>query len=189
MNKVIDRYNKLLNVSMLFVVFDVVLGIMLLKFTEASFKIIMVLLGCFILVNGLFSLIRFFYDGLANKIFKADLVNGIAGVIIGAYSIFSPNYSLKIIGLVFAIWILVVGLIKGFYTFQLMKNDDEVYPLFAFIALLDILMGVVTLINPFKTFMIISKAVAIFIICYSLVEGVYISLLKRRGKQMLKLFE
>jgi uncharacterized membrane protein HdeD (DUF308 family) len=189
MNKVVDRFNKLLNVSLLFVVLDVVLGIMLLKFTEASFKIIMVLLGCFILVNGLFSLIRYFYDGLANRIFKADLVTGVAGVVIGIYSMFSPYNSLKIIGTVFAIWILIVGLIKGYYTIELMKNDDEVYPLFAFIALLDILMGIVTLINPFKTFMIISKAVAIFIICYSLVEGVYISLLKRRGKQVLKMFE
>ena len=189
MNKVLDRYNKLLNVSLLFVVFDVVLGIMLLKFTEASFKIIMILLGCFIIVNGLFSLIRFFYDGLANRVFKIDLMSGIAGVIIGTYSILAKDVSLKVIGLVFAIWILIIGVIKAYYTIQLMKTDDETYPLFAFIPLLDILMGIVTLINPFQSFMIISKVVAMFIICYALVEGVYISLLKKRGKQILKLFE
>ena len=89
MNKIVDRFNKLLNVSLLFVIFDVVLGIMLLKFTEASFKIIMILLGCFILVNGLFSLIRYFYDGLANKVFKPDLVNGLAGVALGLFAMFS----------------------------------------------------------------------------------------------------
>ena len=189
MNKIVDRFNKLLNVSLLFVILDVVLGIILLKYTEASFKVIMVLLGCFILVNGLFSLIRYFYDGLANKVFKPDLVNGIAGVLFGLYAMFSPSNTLKAIGIVFALWILVIGLVKCYYTYKLMKNDDEIYPLLAFIALLDIIMGIVTLINPFKSFMIISKAVAIFVICYSLVEGVYLSLVKKRSQQILKMFE
>ena len=102
---------------------------------------------------------------------------------------FSPSNTLKAIGIVFALWILVIGLVKCYYTYKLMKNDDEIYPLLAFIALLDIIMGIVTLINPFKSFMIISKAVAIFVICYSLVEGVYLSLVKKRSQQILKMFE
>ena len=189
MNKIVDRFNKLLNVSLLFVLFDVVLGIILLKYTEASFKVIMVLLGCFILVNGLFSFIRYFYDGLANNVFKPDFFNGLAGVVFGSCSIFSPYSSLKAIGIMFALWILIIGLVKCYYTYKLMKNDDEIYPLLAFIALLDIIMGIVTLINPFKSFMIISKAVAIFVICYSLVEGVYLSLIKKRSQHILKMFE
>ena len=189
MNKVLDRFNKLLNASLLFVLFDVVLGIFLLKFAESSFKVITTLLGCFILVNGLFSLIRYFYDGLANKIFKVDLINGVAGLVLGLYLMFSPYKSLTMIGNTFAAWILIAGLVKCYYTYKLMVNDDEIYPLVGFVTLLNIIMGVVTLVNPFRNFMIISKAVAIFVIVYGLVEGVYISLLKKRSSHILKMFE
>ena len=70
-----------------------------------------------------------------------------------------------------------------------MKNNEEIYPLVGFIAVLLVIMGLSTIINPFSGFMIITKLIGIFLICASLFEGMVCSLFKKRAQSILDIFE
>ena len=50
-------------------------------------------------------------------------------------------------------------------------------------------MGIVVMINPFSSFMLISRLIGIFIVCYALFEIMVSRLFLSRGKEVLKLFD
>ena len=179
MNKIIDRFNKIMNFSLLLVIMDIIVGFIFIRYAELSSKLMIVILGCYILIHGLFDLIRYFYDGLGNRIFHFDLVNGIL----------FPTKTLTVVVVFFGIWLIYNGLSKLFYTYKFMKFNEEIYPLVGFISILMIIMGIVVLINPFSSFMLITKLIGIFTVCYGLFEAMYISLFKKRAKNLLKIFE
>ena len=64
MERLLQRFNRMMNISIAMVSFDIIVGLLL--FLGASFvnKVNAVLLGCLLLVHGLFQLIRYFYEGL-----------------------------------------------------------------------------------------------------------------------------
>ena len=74
---------------------------------------------------------------------------------------------------------------KSFCKLILVNNGELV----GFISILMIIMGIVVLINPFSSFMLITKLIGIFTVCYGLFEAMYISLFKKRAKNLLKIFE
>ena len=189
MNKIIDRFNKIMNVSLLLVIMDIIVGFIFIRYAELSSKLMIVILGCYILIHGLFDLIRYFYDGLGNRIFHFDLVNGIFDSLVGLVAILFPTKTLTVVGVFFGIWLIYNGLSKLFYTYKFMKFNEEIYPLVGFISILMIIMGIVVLINPFSSFMLITKLIGIFTVCYGLFEAMYISLFKKRAKNLLKIFE
>lgn len=189
MEKILERFNKIMNISFVFVLIDVVIGLLFINFADKSLVMFTTILGGFILIHGLFSLIKYFYDGLANTIFKTEIFNGIVDVLVGLFAIFFPTKTTIVMGICLAIWLICIGLIKLYFSIVLMKNEEEIYPLTTFIAILIIAMGVVTIFNPFSSFMLLTKLVGIFILCQGLFEGIYISLLKKRAKYVLKVFE
>lgn len=189
MNKIVDRFYKMMNISLAFVVLDIIVGFIFIKYADVSAKLSIVILGSYILIHGLFNLIKYFYDGLANKIFHFDLFSGIFCLIIGLFAILFPKKTLTVIGIVFGLWLLINGVVKLIYTYKLMKNNEEVYPLIGFISVLMVIMGIVVFINPFSSFMLITKLIGIFTVCYGLFEAMSISLFKKRAKNILKIFE
>ena len=57
------------------------------------------------------------------------------------------------------------------------------------ITLLFVVMGVLSIINPFKSFMIVTRLISIFLVVGSVFELMSASLFKRRSKNILKIFE
>lgn len=189
MDKVIKRFNRFMNISLAMIILNLIVGFIFIFYTDIATKVSLVVLGGLITIKGLYSLIRYFYDGLANRIFVADLFYGLVSVAIGLLLIFYPTNISTFIGIGFGLWILVNGLVKLYYAYHFMKNNEEIYPLVGFIAVLLVVMGIATLINPFSGFMIITKLIGIFLVCASLFEGMVCSLYKKRAKYILDIFE
>lgn len=189
MDKVNKRFNRIMNISLLMILLNLIVGFVFIFFTNIALKVSLVMLGGLITIKGLYSLIRYFYDGLANKVFVADLFYGLVSVALGLLLIFYPTDISNFIGVGFGLWLLFNGLVKGFYSLKFMKNNEEIYPLVGFIAVLLIIMGLSTIINPFSGFMIITKLIGIFLICASLFEGMVCSLFKKRAQSILDIFE
>ena len=109
MNKVTKRFKSLMLVSFGVALLDIFIGIMFMAFTEFSTKVNMTILGSTVVVHALFFLIRYIYDGLGKKVFAIDLIAGVASLILGLFTIFNPFGALDIIGVLFCIWLLIVG--------------------------------------------------------------------------------
>lgn len=188
MDRVLKKFNQMLTISTIMVIFDIIVGCFL--FFEASFvdKVNVVLLGCLLLIHGLFNLIRYFYNRLESKFFLTNLVPSIVGIVAGLFSIFNPVGTIKIVGILFSIWMIIYGLERFYYAFRLMKGKDEIFPLILFIAILFVVMGFLILFNPFAAFMLVTKLIGLFILLSSILDIMTYSLYKKRNKEILKLF-
>lgn len=200
MNKVIKRFENMMFSSLLMVFFNVLVGLVLIFFNDFSTKINYVIVGSFILVNGLFYIIRYLYDGLGNKFFAIDLITGVISVLLGIFTFINLKYRLletddfvltidKVMGIVFGIWLIVGFIEKIFYGIKFMKVNEEIFPLITFISVLFLVMGVIVIFNPFKAFMLISRLIGLFMVCAGLFESMVCMLFRRRSKYILKIFE
>ena len=185
------RFKKFQLFSMLVAVFSLIVGCIFLGFEDQLLAdVYIVVIGCLVVIAGLFSLVKYFYDGLANDVYKFEIVNGIALLILGAFMLlgnFEDLYS--IIGIFFGIYYLLIGIMKGYYTFKFLKNNEEIYPLFLIMSILVIVMGILSIFNPFGSFMLITRLISIFLVVGSVLELMAASLFKKRSKYILKIFE
>lgn len=69
-----------------------------------------------------------------------------------------------------------------------MKAQEDIYPLTSFIAILMIVMGVLAAINPFKTFMLITRLIGLFLICSGVFDAMINMLFRQRAKNIMKIF-
>lgn len=189
MEKVIKRFNMLMNSSILMLILDFIVGILLVVKTDFMTKICAVLIGGLLIVHGLFNLIRYFYDGLGNRFFFPELISGLVGIILGIFAFLNVTNTLSVLGTVFGIWIIVYGLEKSYYAWKFMKVREEIYPLVMFISILFIIMGALTIFNPFSSFMIITKLIGVFVCVSALLDIMTCMLFKRRSTNLLKLFD
>lgn len=188
MDRIIKRFKNLMLFSLLTALLDVLVGAIFLVFTDFTAKLNIVILGSLILIHGLYFLIRYIYDGLGNKFFAIDLIIGVASIILGVFTIFNPFSALKVMGILFCIWVVLSGIEKLYYGYRFMKNQEEIYPLTCFIGVLLVVMGVLAAINPFKTFVLITKLVGIFLICSGLFDAMTCLLFRKRAKSIIKMF-
>ena len=56
--------------------------------------------------------------------------------------------ALDIIGILFSIWLLIVGAEKLYFGIKFMKKQEDIFPLVTFIAILSFVMGLLVLFNP-----------------------------------------
>ncbi len=189
MDVVEKRFSILLLISMAMVLIDALVGVSLFVFINLSSKITSVILGSLILIHGLFYLIRYVYDGLGNRFFAVNLVCGVAAVILGIFFYVNPFDRLSSMGYLFGIWMFITGIEKLFYGIKFIKGHDDTAPLITFISILLIVMGIISMINPFSSFMLISRLIGIFVVCYALFEIMVSRLFLSRGKEVLKLFD
>lgn len=189
MDTVTNRFNKITNISILTYILDIIVGIFLITSAQMATKIGIVLLGSLILVKGLYSIIKYLYDGLGTRIFASELIIGVIGIILGVFTIFNPFDILTSMGILTGIWIIINGLNKLYYSIVFMKSNEEIYPLITFISILYIVMGVTIIINPFNSFILITKLAGYFIVTSALLDIISCLLLKKRFKNIFKLFK
>lgn len=189
MDLIIKRFYKMMYISMFAVLLDIFMGVILLVFPDMASKMAIVLVGSLIVIHGLFYLIRYIYDGLGSRVFSVDLITGVAAVILGLFTIFNPFNAITVIGILFGIWLLVRGLEKLYYSIIFISHHDDLAPIFIMISLLIILMGILVMINPFESFMLVTRLAGIFLICDGLFELMTCRLFQRKSKDIIKLFE
>lgn len=189
MNKIVKRFENMMLSSLLMSVMDIAIGLLFILYTDFSSKINMIIIGSLILIHGLVYLIRYIYDGLGNKFFSIELVWGVAAIILGLFTIFNPFDALKTMGILFGIWIFISGLDKLYYGVIFIKYQEEISPLVTFISIVLIVMGILTILNPFSAFILITRLVGLFMICGGILDILTCMLYRKRAKALLEIFK
>ena len=189
MSKIVERFNKLLNISFLMVAIDFIVGLLFVLKPEISNKVSLIAIGSLILIHGLYALINYFYDGLGNKFYKIELIMGLIMVLLGVFVILNPITTINILAIGTGIWLLVNGIETGYYSIIFWKHNEEIAPLITFVSIAALAMGVIVMFNPFKSFMLVTKLIGLFIIANAGINIIRIILYKKRSKNLLKMFE
>lgn len=189
MTNVAKRFKKLMLASLGVAILDIMIGILFVAYTSFSIDMNVVILGALFLVHGLFYLIRYIYDGLGKKVFAVDLIAAVATLILGGFTLLSNFDASDIIGVVFCVWLVIAGAQKLYFGIKLLKKQDVIYPLITFMSVLFFVMGIVVLINPFKSFMLVTRLIGIFMACTGVFEVMTCTLFKRRTNSILDMFK
>ena len=86
------RFEKFQLLSMGVALFGLIVGIVLIGLAEyVNPQVTNKVLAGIIVIGGLTSLVKYFYDGFANSVYKFEIVSGIAMLITGIFMVFDHN--------------------------------------------------------------------------------------------------
>lgn len=191
METVVKRFKKFQLYSIVVSMFSLIIGLLFLGFENiVTIDVFNIVIGSIIMISGLFSVVKYIYDGFANNVYKFEIINAVSLIILSLFMIFVDFGSrFFTVGIFFGVYYLLLGFVKCFYTYRFLKNNEEIYPLFLLMTLLYFVMGILCIFNPFVSFMLITRLISIFLVVGSLFEVMSASLFKKRTKNILKIFE
>lgn len=191
MGTIVKRFKLFQMVSMILPAILVVIGIVLLGYEKyLTADMVYRVVSIVIIISGLASLAKYLYDGFANDIYKYEIVSGLGMLILGIFMLVANMEDIfGTLGIFFGIYYLLNTGVKAYYSFRLLKANEEIFPLSLVMTVLYLIMSILAIFNPFKSFMLITRLVSIFLLVGGAFDLMLASLFKKRSKNVLKIFE
>ncbi len=183
------KIKKTFNTNLILSIIFVVIGLFLFIKPDTTISIISYILGGILLASGIYSCYKYFSsDGIVNM-FNFELVYGVLLLIAGIFLIFNPNALASFFPIILGIWIIINSVTKFQYALVLkkVKNEDWIYT--TIISILTFLWGVVLLYNPFKSALLITQTIGVFIIVYAVLDIIDNIIIRKNIKDILNIFK
>ena len=187
MKKLEERFNQIILLEMGFSIIYGILGLIVFLKSEMTNNIAGILIGTFFLISGIIEIFTFI-DKTKIKLFKSNLLVGIINILLGIFIMLNPLTIINILNIGFGIGLLLEGINKLILYIKLKKAGEDSHRIFLVSALLLIFMGIIIIINPFRS-LVITQTIGIFVILYNIVNLNNLVLLKKRSKKFLKNFK
>ena len=157
----------------------VLFGIVALVWTEITLEVLILLVGAYLLVDGLFTLISAFGDRQSNERWWLLLLEGLVGVIAGIAIFIWPALSGLVLLYLVAAWAFATGILEIIAAVQLRREIEGEW-LLIISGILSIIFGVLIAIFPGEG----ALAVVWLIGIYALLFGLLLILLSLRARSM-----
>ena len=158
-----------------------VLGILLLLVPGGIVTTIIRLFGVIILVIGITSVL----SEIKIKKQSTDFVNGILIGILGLVFISSPHTIASIIPFILGVWIAIKSVFKLQFSYSLKRtSSDYVKPLV--INIIELILGLVLVFNPFKGAEALIRIIGGFMVVYGLLDILNYSCTKPKKVKVIK---
>lgn len=132
--------------------------------------------GIVILIAGAINILSYLFQDKDTKQISYDLFNGIVMLIAGMIIIVLKGAIVSIIPIIVAIWILYSGIIKYQMSKSLNVVQNNKSKILTISAIIQIVLGIIILINPFGTALTVIRVVGIILFVTELqdfIEGIY----------------
>ena len=161
---------KLLKSSIWSSIALVVLGLLLIFYSELTILSISYVIGGILIAIGVIALIK--YISNINKDIKneIDIVYGIGTIILGIIVISNPKAIASIIPFVLGILIVINSTAKIDYSFKLRKNKNSIWVSTLVVALIALICGVLLIFNPFAGAEFITKIIGGILLIYAILD-------------------
>lgn len=189
MKRVRQNFNRIVLGSIIEDILYAIFALILLFKTNTTIEVFTRTFGVLLIASAICSCIRFLYRKIAGRLFNVSILNALLKLVLGILIVIKPNLASNIFAISVGIVILINGLIKLYYTFAFYNNKEEIWPLIGVLSIGLIVMGGALIINPFGTNVIITRVIAVFIICFALFDAMQWLLFRKRSKELLKLFK
>ncbi|MBO4396117.1 MAG: DUF308 domain-containing protein [Eubacterium sp.] len=127
----------------------VVLGVILIMFPAQTQKLISYVLAISLIVIGIVNLIQYMKTDIAVVVHNYDLVFGFSGIIGGILIIINVEKFATLILIILGFMVLISGILKLQSSVNLMRLKSESWHIPFALALINIVYGIIMLINPF----------------------------------------
>ena len=161
---------KLLKSSIWSSIALVILGLLLIFYSELTIISISYVIGGILIAIGVIALIK--YISNINKDIKneIDIVYGIGTIILGIIVISNPKAIASIIPFVLGVLIVINSTAKIDYSFRLKKNKNTLWISTLVVALIALVCGVLLIFNPFAGAEFITKIIGIILLVYAILD-------------------
>ena len=161
-----------------------ILGILLIFYSEVTIVSISYIIGAILVAIGVVALLKYirsFSSGTQNGL---DIVYGIVTVILGIIIITNPKEIAGIIPFVVGIVIIISSANKLQYSFELKRDNNDLWKSTMFLSIITMLCGILLIFNPFKGAVFITKIVGILILLYAVLDLISTIAIKRSIKNI-----
>ena len=187
MKKIQERFNRMILLEMGYNIIFAILGLIIILKSEMANSIVGTLIGVFFFITGIIQIFTFIEKNKI-EVFKMNLFCGILNMLLGIFIMFNPLTLIDILNIGLGIGLLIEGINKSILFIKLKKYGESSSKVFLMSAVLLLFLGIIVIINPFRS-ILITRTIGIFIILYNIVVINDLVLLKRRGKNILKLLK
>lgn len=140
----------------------IICGVIALKNPAVTIHTISLMAGVLTLASGIATLIAYFKYLKALPGSGSYLFSGIIDILLGIIFLVDKIMAIGVISMIFAIWILIIGINFSSIAIKLRKIEKPiVWILILIFGILGILTGISLIVNPFKAILTVSMLVGI----------------------------
>lgn len=177
-----NKVKRLFGMSMINSIIFLIFGLLLVFRTEGTIHLISSAIGLILLINGGFSVIKYFRED-KNTV---NIIYGIVAILAGFVLILNPSTIVSILPFVLGIYFTISGVIKLKYALDI-KNYQKSTPVFMLVmSILMIICGILFIVNPFEGAVAITKIIGIYLTIYSVLDIINCFILRKNVDIIIK---
>lgn len=181
-----NRFNKMLNYSLITAIFTGIFGLILLFLPEVTNKVVGILVGIIFLLSGINTIYKYFHrDGA--KLYSLNIVFGILYSILGIVIIIYPFSVMSFVTVCLGLYLIVTGAMKINYGLWFKRGNEDSWLITLVTGVLLIVFGILVVFNPFVS-LTLTKLAGIFLIIVAVLDFTDTILFKKRAKEIRDIF-
>jgi len=184
-NNIKRTFNTNLFLSLLFII----IGLFLFIKPDTTVSIISYTIGLILIVNGLIEVYRYIKENDIYNIFSFRLSYGVLLIIAGIFMFIKPNLLSSLFPIILGVWIIINSINKFQYSLILKKSNNKDYLYTILISILSFIWGIILLCNPFKSALVITQTIGIFIIIYAVLDIMENLLIRKNITDIIEVFK
>ena len=186
MKNVKETFNTISIGTIIIDVLIVVLGIFFMVNPSVGLESALLLIGVLLLISGICAIIKYIMN--PKRFFRYELGYGIISIIAGLFAILKPFKVATLIVALIAIWLIISSVIKLMLALELRKLKDVTWIFDLTVFVLTIILGILILVNPFSSTMILSVYVGVLLTMYASMDIVEQFFIRKRIKTIINIF-
>ncbi len=160
------------------------LGIILFFMPETSLEVILNVIGIGTIIVGILSLIRYFTYDARDSFYRNDFLFGLIGIAIGALIFLRKDIFASLIPFILGIAILISGFVKLQDAIDASRLGYKNSIIYIILAVINIIAGVVVILNPFTTAVMLFMIIGISLIFSGISDIISTVYLSRKIKKI-----
>lgn len=162
-----EIFSKFYKVSIFSSIIFLIFGLLLYLSPEGIIATVSFVMGIFLLIVGIYSLIMYFKDKIY---FKSNLISGIFALVAGILLITNTNIIATIVPIIIGICMIGLGARKLEISLNFKDNQVLGWSYMLIMGIITIICGIILIINPIKGAFIATKIIGIIIMIYSIID-------------------
>ena len=166
-----------------------ILGLLLFLKPDTVIHVVALILGFFIIVVGIFALLKYFRAEQKNGMIRFNIIYGGVCIVSGLILALTPSAIASILPIVLGIWMIISSLLKIQYALNMKEAGSTSWiPTFT-LAMITLVVGILLVINPWRGAQVILQIVGGFLMAYALLDVIASFLLNKETKTLMKVID
>ena len=168
--------------SFLGAILSAAIGVVLLIWPSLSGRLLCYGMGAALAIYGVYRISSYFMRDAVTAMLRRDLSMGLALLAGAIFFLFWPDLVISLLPVLFGLLLLLGATREAQGAFDLMRMEDAYWYISLIVALVLAILGVVILLNPFSTALVLMRFIGVSLILQSVSQVVFARLLARRQK-------